>query len=385
MKAEKCSAILRHFPIWFLLSVSGCNKNTPAGPDLSSYQYRVPVQTDDGWETDHLENAGMVQDSLIILMNALNDLNGDGNHSILIAKDGKLVFEEYFSGYSYFHDRQVDFDRNTLHHMQSTTKGITAILTGIAVEKRIIQSVEDSLYHFFPDYDSRFDIQKRKITIEHMLTMTAGFLWDEMTTDFGDAGNDLGAMSRSHDYIGYLLSKPMAGEPGENHLYNSGLPITLGVIIGRESDMVASEFADQYLFAPLGITDTHWVFWHDGHPHTGGGLYLRPRDMLKLGQLVLQNGRWESEQNVSQSWIEEMTTSSRPPDWYGYYWHIGEMPYHSTTIRYFMAIGSGGQEISVFPDLEMIVVFTAGNYEHEFTIHPYDIYVSYILPSVSGS
>jgi len=103
---------------------------------------------------------------------------------------------------------------------------------------------------------------------------------------------------------------------------------------------------------------------------------------LKLGQLVLQNGTWGSEQVVSQVWIEEMTTSSYPPDWYGYYWHIGEMPHHSGVVHHSLAIGSGGQEISVFPDLEMVVVLTGGNYEHEFTIHPYDIYVEYILPSV---
>ena len=363
-----------------IIFLCSCEKNIPA-PE-NNYIYEPPGQLDDGWQTDILGNVGILPDSLTALMNRLNDLNGDGNHSILIAKNGKLVFEEYFSGYSYFYDRNVDFDENTLHHMQSATKGITAILTGIAIDQGIIHGVEDSVHHFLPDYADRFDEQKRKITIEHLLTMTAGFSWDETTYDFGDSRNDLGAMSRSNDYIGYLLNKPVAEEPGSQQLYNSGLAITLGVIIGRQSDMFTSEFANQYLFAPLGITETHWVLWHDGHPHTGGGLYLRPRDMLKLGQLVLQNGKWDTEQIVSQAWIEKMTTSSLPPDWYGYYWHLGQMPYRADTVRHWLAIGSGGQEISVFPDLGMVVVLTGGNYEHEFTIHPYDIYMEYILPSV---
>ena len=379
---KRNSQLFIYFLIWFSLGILGCNKDAPVELDNNEYIYRVPERTNDGWETDSLENVGMTQNSLTALMNALNDLNGDGNHSILIAKNGKLVFEVYFSGYSYYHGRHVDFDRNTLHHMQSSTKGITAILTGIAIEKGYINGVEDSLHLFFPEYTNRFDEQKRKITIQHMLTMTAGLSWDEQSYSFKDSRNDLGTMSRSQDYIGYLLNKSVVEEPGNYYLYNSGLPITLGVIIGQESDMFANEFANQVLFAPLGITETHWVFWHDGHPHTGGGLYLRPRDMLKLGQLVLQNGTWENEQILSEDWIEKMTTPIEQRDYYGYYWHIGQMTHHSNTITYFLAIGSGGQEISVFPDLDMVVVLTGGNYEHEFTIHPYDIYESYILPSV---
>ena len=362
--------------------ILGCNRKTPTEPVPDGYLYRIPETSTDGWETDTLENVNISQDSLIVLMNTLNELNGDGNHSILIARNGKLVFEEYFSGYSFLFNRTIEFDRYTLHHMQSSTKGVTAILTGIAVDKGFIEDVGDSLYQFFPEYVDRFDEEKQKITLHHMLTMTSGFLWDETTYDFNDSRNDLGAMSRSNDYIGYLLDKPVVEEPGGHFLYNSGLPIALGVIIGWNTHMPADEFANEYLFAPMGITETHWVFWDDGHPHTGGGLYLRPRDMLKLGQLIAQNGTWGDEQIVSQSWIERMTTSDVLPDWYGYYWHIGDMPFRSGTTRHYLAIGSGGQEISVFPELGLVVVLTGGNYQHEFAIHPYSIYVDYILPSV---
>ena len=369
------------FSILFSLS---CKKNTSPEPQSNEYIYNIPEQTADGWETDALENVGMIRDSLVSLMNGLNNLNGDGMHSILISRNGKLVFEEYFRGYSYYHDRNVAFDQNTIHHMQSATKSVTSILTGIAIDNGFISGVGEKIYHHFPEYEDKFDAQKRKITIEHMLTMTAGFQWDENSYAFEDLRNDLGEMSRRSDYIGYLFNKPVNIEPGSEFLYNSGLPITLGVLLKKVTDLYADEFAEQYLFSKLDITEKYWVLWENRHPHTGGGLYLRPRDMLKIGELILTNGKWRGEQVLSQEWVEISTSSKiqRTYSAYGYLWTIIPYEYNSDTIPVIFATGSGGQIIAVIRELNMVVVFTGGNYESMPVYFPFDIIKYSILKSV---
>ena len=367
-----------------VLFYPGCKKNTVTIPESNDYVYNIPEQTADGWETDALESVGLMQDSLVMLMNRLYELNGDGMHSILISRNGKLVFEEYFRGYSYYHNRTVNFDRNTIHHMQSSTKSITSMLIGIAIDKGYLSGVSDKITDHFPEYEDKFDAQKRNISIEHMLTMTAGFSWEENAYAFEDSRNDLGAMSRSSDYIGYLFNKPVVDEPGNDFLYNSGLPITLGVLLRKLSGLYADEFAEQHLFSPLGITEKYWVLWNDRHPHTGGGLYLRPRDMLKLGELILSYGLWNGERILSSQWVETSTSSKiqRTSSSYGYLWTIIPYEYNSGTIPVVFATGSGGQIIAIIRELDMVVVFTGGNYETMPVLFPFDIIKNSILRSV---
>jgi len=372
--------------------------DTPVPPTATApqepigYQYAVPEQTGDGWETDTLETVGLDQDSFVALMNRLRELDGDGLDSILVARNGKLVFETYFSGFSYYYNAHVEFDKDTVHHLQSVTKSITSILVGIAIERGFIDGVGEKLVDFFPEYAHLVDEDKEGITLEHALTMSAGFLWDEGSHPYESDQNDLGAMSRSQDYIGYLLSKPVVDEPGSIHVYNSGLPIALGVIIEKTSSLYADEFAEEYLFAPLGIEDYYWYQWHDRHPHTGGGLYLRPRDLLKIGQMVLSDGEWQGTQVVSSEWIERSTSpiitvtipghSERDAVRYGYYWWRGSLYSDSTKVQTIQAMGAGGQTLIILPDLNMVIAFTSSNYERRPELDIKGIIESYILPAI---
>jgi CubicO group peptidase (beta-lactamase class C family) len=395
-----------------LTLVAGCGKTAPAAtvmppahtPALAThtpvpamatedpYRYVIPGQTGDGWETGALEAVGFDKDPFVSLMNKLNELDGDGINGILVARDGKLVFEAYLSGFSYYYNAHVEFDRDTLHHLQSVTKSITSILVGIAIERGFIDSVQENLFDFFPQYAHLVDAYKGRITLEHALTMSAGFLWDEGAYPFESRRNDLGAMSRSDDYVGYLLSKPVINEPGSVHVYNSGLPIVLGVVIEKTSALYADEFAEQYLFAPLGIQDYYWYPWHDLHPHTGGGLYLRPRDLLKIGQMVLSGGLWQGKRVVSSEWIERSTSpiitvtlpgrSERDAQKYGYYWWRDTLYHNSTALPTIQALGAGGQALVLIPDFDVVIAFTGSNYDRDPQLGTTRIVELYILPAL---
>jgi CubicO group peptidase (beta-lactamase class C family) len=352
--------------------------------DPAAYRYSVPEQIDDGWETASLDSVGLEKDLFVTLVNRLNDLDGDGANSILVARSGKLVFEAYFRESSDDDDEDLWSDRETVHHLQSVTKSITSLLIGIAIDQGLIGGVEEKLFDFFPEYAHLSDEEKAEITLEHLLTMSAGFEWDE-GYPYEDPRNDLRRMNNRLNYMAYLLSKPVIIEPGRVFVYNSGLPIALGVIIERVSSLYADEFAEKYLFAPLGIERHHWFRWPDRHPHTGGGLYLTPRALLKIGQLVLNDGEWAGEQVVSSAWIARSTKAlqtGRGGVEYGYLWWRGRFSHRSKQTPSIEARGAGGQRLIILPDLDMVIVFTRSNYEQMPRLRSDDIVKSYILPAI---
>jgi CubicO group peptidase (beta-lactamase class C family) len=190
-------------------------------------------------------------------------------------------------------------------------------------------------------------------------------------------------MNNSGDPIRYVLSRPVAEVPGRKFVYNSGLSITLGGIITNISDQPFGSFVEENLFSPLGITNYYWWKYPNGTFQTGGGLYMLPRDMAKFGYLYLNNGMWNGRQIISKEWIENSTKARLSIDshWdYGYQWWLRTFHANSRAYESFAARGWGGQYIFVFPSLEMVVVFTGGNYS---TPEPVDeILTRFILPAV---
>lgn len=345
-------------------------------PSQEGYTYHVPEQTGDGWETASLDDVGMDTGRMVDMMKVLEDQPDHWVHGIVVIKDGRLVFEEYFPGEDLdlsdmangiaFTER--DFNRNMLHSAASVSKSVTSVLLGIAVDEGLIQDTQQTMFSYFSDYAQLSDPSKSQITLEQMLTMTSGLPWDE-SPNYEDPNNDLVAMVSSGDPIAYVLSKPMVAIPGAEFRYNSGTANLLGEIIHRKSGMTLAEFAQQRLFAPLGIDSYEWY----GFPNApammvaSSSLYLRPRDMAKIGQVYLDGGVWKGTRVVSSDWVSRSTqrsvASAESPipsldPGYGFQWWLGTFT-TGPTETYFAA-GFGGQFIFVLPEPEMVVVFTAG-------------------------
>ncbi|MCD4665918.1 MAG: serine hydrolase, partial [Bacteroidales bacterium] len=184
--------ILAVFISFILLFLCSCKKDVP--PANNPYKYQIPEQTNDGWEVSSLSEVGM-EVSLIeeLTENILND-HYKGIHSMLIVKDGFLVFEEYFKNHN----------RDDLQTIYSITKSVTSSLIGIAINKGFIQGVEDSILKFFPQYDIQ-DIEKKKLQLEHFLTLTTGFEWDEKTYPYTDPENSEYQMVQTDDWMEFVL------------------------------------------------------------------------------------------------------------------------------------------------------------------------------------
>jgi CubicO group peptidase (beta-lactamase class C family) len=374
------------FAVFWVLS---CGEDQIANPP--AYAYRIPEETGDGWQTTSLADVGVDENVISEAINRINYKLFQNVHGILIVKGGKLVFEEYFSGQDLDITRRElplvskTFDRNTLHYQASVTKSVTSALFGIARDKDLINSVDDPLFSYLPEYADLKTAEKEKITLAHTLAMASGIPWDESSYPYSDSRNDMIAMMNSNDPVRFILSKNLVASPGTRFIYNSGTTNILGDMVRRKSGLLLTEFARQHLFNPLGISDYLWMRFPMVNTMTfaSGGLYLRPRDMAKLGLLYLQEGRWSGNQIISKEWVAQSTQAHIAIDsyWdYGYQWWLRTYHASSRDDASFAARGWGGQYILVFPDLEMVVVFTGGNYS---TPEPVDeILTRFILPAV---
>jgi len=309
-------------------------------------------------------------------------------HSLIIIHNDNIVLEEYFHGWT----------RHMLHGCNSITKSLTSALIGIAIDQGLINGVDDKLLTFFPRYDDieNPDERKQLITLEHVLSMSAGFQWDETSTLYTDREgkfnpeNDAIKMVLSSDWIKYVLDLPMSAEPGTKFVYNSGCSHLLSAIIENTTGQSAEYFAKENLFNRLGITEWVWEADPNGITTTGWGLYLHPVNMAMFGYLYLNNGRLNGEQIVPEAWVKEST--AKHIKWvcneffgdYGYQWwrfRGKAVEDYLETNDLFYAWGYLGQYIFIIPHLNMVVVTTAGNFNKADAA--YNILFDFILPAVN--
>jgi CubicO group peptidase (beta-lactamase class C family) len=341
------------------------------------YSYRVPQKVDDGWQTAALHEEAIDPGKINELMENILNKRFKNIHSVLLVKNGKLVLEEYFYGYQ----------RDTKHELHSVSKSITSILVGIAIDQRRISGVDEKVYKFFPEYrGTRWIDQKYDIALEHVLTMSAGIDWDEQSTRLTDRRNDIVAALYSDNWLEYVLNKEQVEVPGTRFNYSGGLNLLLGGIIRNTSDLYADQFAEKYLFGPLGISDYRWGRHPDGTINTQGGLSLRPRDMAKIGYLFLKHGQWQGRQIVSNDWVEASTKTHIPTYMglgYGYQWYRGQATINRKVFETFFAWGRGGQFIFVIPVFDLVAVFTSRPYDNSMgVLLPLGIVPNYIIPAM---
>ncbi len=291
--------------------------------------------------------------------------------------------------YNYYHPDWHPYYRDSgLHTLQSVTKSITSLLIGIAIQRGDLPGTDARVVDFFEGYQiDNLDDDKRNMTLEDLLTMRSGLDWDESSYAYDDPLNTCAQMEKSQDWIQFVLDRPMADQPGQVFVYNSGASQLLSAIIKKASGLSVDEYAEAHLFGPLGITQYHWKVTPKGWPDTEGGLYLKAEDLARIGYLILHDGVWDGEQVVPEAWVEQSTSwkvGVFPSDpaltmGYGYqWWQIGGS---STRLpRTVVAAGYGGQYLFVVPELDLVTVLNAWNiYDSQPSI--FDLFVERIVPA----
>jgi len=331
-----------------------------------------PKNLNDGWQTNHI---GTQNIDTTLIAKLCQQLHTEEHliHSVLLVRDKELVLEAYFG----------ENNVSQPHDLRSATKSISAILMGIAIDKGFITDVNDPISKYLKELvpTKNLDERKAKITIKYLLTMSTGLDcndWDKNSKGQEDK------IYKKKDWLPYFLNLEMVNEPGEVANYCTMGQILANKIIENASGMSIDVFAEKYLFEPLAVTNYRW-----GHTSkkevipAGKRLFMTSRDMAKIGQLILNGGRWNDTQIVSENWITAATTLKTKITGidYGYLWWNIPFSINNSIVVSKTATGNGGQYIMVFPELEMVAVFTGGAYNSQEDKIPFAILQDVFLPT----
>jgi len=334
--------------------------------------FAATASGDDGWSIAAGDDDKLVDTAALSKIADRLAASGANIHAVLVVHRGKLVFERYLQGSdqvptSFFGSRveNVAFDADTRHALKSVTKSIASLAVGIAIDRGLIHDVDEPILGFFPELADLRTPQTDRLLLRHALGMTLGLEWTEATPATGDLANDEARMYFSGDPCRYVLTRRTVAAAGQQFLYSTGALALVSAILHRTTGRPLDEFARASLLEPLGISGEEWSrLGRDSD--AGGGLRMRPRDMAKIGQLVLAGGRWNGRQIVSNGWIDASTASlikATDDQDYGYLWWSGHAAAHRRTVRWIGALGRGGQSIRIVPELDLVVAVTAGYYQ----------------------
>ncbi|HJT98174.1 MAG TPA: serine hydrolase [Rhodanobacteraceae bacterium] len=347
----------------------------PRPPGTPKYDYRKPPALDDGWTTANASDVGIDEAALAALVQRLIDADPAARrpsliHSLLVAHRGKLVLEEYFFG----------FDRDTPHDIRSAGKTFASVMLGAAMAKGTKIGPETKVYDLLAGMGpfAHPDPRKAKITLAHLMTHSSGLACDD--NDDASPGNE-GTMQTQHaqpNWWKYTLDLPMAHDPGTRYAYCSANSNLVGAALTAATHTWLPELFDRSVARPLGFGTYYWNLMPTGEGYQGGGAFVRPRDLLKVGQVYLDGGTWHGKRIVDAAWVKESTaphieitpqTTGLDAEQFGnfynrgvdgYAWHLAAPGAHA--YREYDASGNGGQLLIVVPDYDLAVVITAGNY-----------------------
>ena len=338
------------------------------------YRYAPPEARADGLDVGRIEGPPLDAARLQQMGEALAAGQHPDVHSVLIAHRGRLLYEEYF----------YEYDANTPHPLRSATKSVVSALVGLAIAQNKLELRQPVLPFFIDEYPQIANLTeaKRKMTIEDLLTNRSGLDCDDWNS--ASPGHEV-KMGLADDWARFILDLPMRSEPGTTASYCSGGVILLGRIVEKVAGQPLEAFARQHLFEPLGIQKWEWRFDPDPSSiNTVCQLSLTPRDMLKLGLLYMNRGRWQGRQILPAAWVDaslERHTTLGDTD-YGYLWWRPYLQVAGGRHHGYLATGNGGQKIFLWPTLDLVVVMTGGNYN---TPSPSNtLAIKYILPPLEG-
>lgn len=341
-----------------------------AGAQKAGYtSYTQPQKLADGIATGSLSGAGLNTTVMNELTLRIDTGYYPNIHSLLVYKDGRLVYEQYFTGKDQLWGRDLGVRKhsvNELHDVRSISKSVVSACTGIAIAQGKIKSAEQRVFDFFPGY-ARYDTGlKKDLRIHHLLTMTSGLQWNE-DVPYDHPENSEIRMTQSADPIDYILSQPMVTPAGRQWQYNGGTTQLLATIIEKTTGKKVDAFAKAYLFEPLGIDTFYWSrFPGTDNPAAASGLRLRSRDLLKFGMLYRDKGQWKGRQVLPRPWVEQSFRTAislpRARRGYGYQFWIISDTLKNRPFRVVAAVGNGDQRIYFDEANDLLVVVTAGNY-----------------------
>lgn len=354
----------------------------PPPPPPAPWAYRAPVDRGDGLGGAFAAARGLDTARTSSLIRSVLSGATPNIHAILIYRLGDLVLEEYFPGTARFDGQFRTYTADSLHELYSVSKSVTSAAVGIALASGAIPTLDTRIAPTIPDYASQTATDLSTLTFRHLLTMSAGLAWDESSTDYTDPANDHRKMDASPDPLTYLVTRPKAANPGVRFVYNSGLTHLLGELVKRRVNQSLDGYAATRVFQPLGITQYFWYRYPNGVTHAGGGLFLRPRDMMKFGVLYARFGSWQGRRVIDSAWVAQSTRAQAPgAGGYGYQWWIDSWTVNGRTISGYSAQGIGGQYVFVVPSLDLVVVFT-GNQPAAQQLLPFQLMRNYVLPAV---
>ena len=341
------------------------------------YRYQVPPARDDGIAVGDLRDSGIGLIAAEKIVRGILDESWPEVHGVLLYQHGKLVMEEYFYGY--------DIDRT--HQMRSATKSIVSALAGIAIDRNALPgSGQPALpYLAYAAYDNP-DPRKSRITLGDLLAMRSGLACNDY--DSNSPGNEQ-LIDETPDWVKATMDLPMVADPGALARYCSGGVAVIGRITENRTGMTLPAFAREYLFGPLGIQPSQWRWNYTltNENKEYSQIHLRPRDMLKIGVMYADGGRWQGRQVISSSWVRESLSRQSQIDGtnYGYFWWLQrfdvDTPNGKRAVQVSAAQGNGGQKIFIVPEFDMVAVFTGGGYNAGST-PPNKIMTSILLPAL---
>jgi CubicO group peptidase (beta-lactamase class C family) len=324
----------------------------------------------DGWAVAAPQAVGLDADRLCALVPWLEGWKEGDIHAVLVARHGKLVFEQYFAGADEKWGEPLGNDtahsRDRLHDARSVTKSVVALVLGIALDRGLVKAGLDTpVLDLLPQYADLRTPEKAKITLRHLLTMSAGLKWNE-DIPYGSPDNSETQMDEAPDPARFVLSQDVVAPAGETYTYSGGCTVLIQAILKQASGKSLDVLAHDLLFAPLGIEQVEWVRYPaTGEPVAASGLRLLPRDFAKLGQLVLAHGAWHGKQIVPAAFVDQATAphiNGRELYFYGYQFWLGRSFVRGREIDWSAAVGFGGQRIFVVPALDLVAVVNAGLY-----------------------
>lgn len=328
------------------------------GAAATAYRYRAPADRHDGVPVGDIRASDLTVATAEGVVRSILDGTYRDVHGILLFQRGRLVLEEYFYGYS----------ADRAHQMRSATKSVVSALAGIAIDRGAIASVTSPVapllgYAGFANDDPR----KAGLSLQHLLTMSPGLACNDY--DRTSPGNE-STLYDSPDWVKATLDLPMLADPGSVAHYCSGGVAVVGRTVERAVGMPLPEFAQRELFSKLGIPRHHWRWNYTltSANREYSQIHLRPRDMLKLGMLYANAGVWRGDRVVSADWIAASLSEHASIDGtaYGYFWWRPWMnvttPAGTQRVTYSAAQGNGGQKIYIIPELDLVAVFTGGDY-----------------------
>jgi CubicO group peptidase (beta-lactamase class C family) len=338
----------RTLKLALLLGMSSMCHACLTDPDLKvGYEGYEPETLNDGWEISTPEAEDMDREAL---ERVFRDLFREDRYptvrALLVVRHGRLVAEAY---------ARDPGDRDRIHNVQSVAKTVTSLLAGIALDEGLLPSVDEPLYGLMPQHFDG-DPRKRSLTLRHALTQQTGL-------DFYNPEDTGPFMYSKGSSLANVLHRPLVFDPGTDFYYSDGNPQLVSGAIQIGSGMSMEAFAAQRLFRPLGIERWRWEHHSDGVTFGANGLWLRPRDMARIGQLALEGGMWRGRRIVSSAWLEESTRIHADGD-YGFYWWVYQEG------RLIAARGAGGQAIVIAPELDLVVVETSDPGAHSWELTP---------------